>query len=212
MLVLLDLDGTLTDPAVGITRCLAHALTSLDLPVPPMTALRALIGPPLQDSFASMGLTAEQVDDAVRLYRERFATTGMYENRVYDGIVDVLRGLVEAGATCAIATSKPEHFAQQIVEHFGLAPFLSVVGGASMDGTRRHKDDIIGYVLGRLPGPRTGAVMVGDRAVDVSGARAHGVRAVAVSWGFAEPGELEAAGPDAVVHTPAELLQVLLDR
>lgn len=210
MLVLLDLDGTLMDPAVGITRCFAHALTSLDLHVPPMTALRALIGPPLPDSFASMGLTAPQVDDAVALYRERFATTGMYENRVYDGIVDALGGLVDAGATCAIATSKPEHFAQQIVEHFGLAPFLSVVGGASMDGTRRHKDDVIGYVLERLPGPRTGAVMVGDRAVDVAGARVHGVRAVAVSWGFAEPGELKAAGPDAMVHKPAQLLPVLL--
>jgi len=211
VLVLLDLDGTLMDPAVGITRCLAHALTSLDLPVPDAPSLRALIGPPLQDAFAAMGLSATEVDDAVALYRERFATTGMYENRVYDGIVDMLGGLVDAGATCAIATSKPEHFAQQIVEHFGLAPFLSVVGGASLDGTRRHKDDVIGHVLRRLPGPRTGAVMVGDRAVDVAGARVHGLRAVGVSWGFAEPGELEAAGPDAVVHTPAQLLPVLLE-
>lgn len=211
MLVLLDLDGTLMDPAVGITRCVTHALTSLHLPVPAVPALRALIGPPLQDSFAAMGLTAAQVDDAVALYRERFATTGMYENRVYDGILDVLEGLVASGATCALATSKPESSAQRIVDHFGLAPFLTVVGGATMDGTRRHKVDVVGHVLGRLPEPRTGAVMVGDRAVDVAGARLHGLRAVGVSWGFAEPGELEAAGPDAVVHTPAQLLQVLLD-
>lgn len=209
MLVLLDLDGTLMDPAVGITRCLAHALTSLGRPVPDDAALRALIGPPLQDAFAAMGMSAAQVDDAVSLYRERFATVGMYENVVYEGILELLSGLVGAGATCALATSKAEQFAQRIVEHFGLAPYLALVGGASMDGARRHKQDVIGHVLRQVVVPSR-AFMVGDRAVDVHGAREHGLRAVGVTWGFAALGELEAAAPDALVRTPAELLQVLL--
>lgn len=214
--VLLDLDGTVTDPYDGITRCILHALDGLGLPAPDEPSLRRVIGPPLQDGFAALGVAPGQVDEAVRLYRERFSTTGLYENRVYDGIPELLDDLRGAGRRLALAPSKPEVFAQRVLDHFGLADQFDVVGGATLDGTRRHKGDVIAHVLAATGSTPTSteaqghrAVMVGDRAQDVLGAQAHGLRCVGVRWGYAEPGELQAAGADPVVSTPAELLQAL---
>ena len=213
--VLLDLDGTLTDPYDGITRCVLHALAALGHPAPDEAALRGMIGPPLQEGFASLGVPVAQLDEAVRLYRERFSTTGLYENRLYDGIPELLDDLRAAGRRLALATSKPEVFAQRILDHFRLADRFDVVGGATLDGTRRRKADVIADVLAATgsTGPvRDGAVMVGDRAQDVLGAQAHGLRCIGVRWGYAEPGELEAAGADPLVSTPAELLAALTGR
>lgn len=219
--VLLDLDGTLTDPYDGITRCILHALDGLGLPAPDEPSLRRVIGPPLQDGFASLGVAPGQVDQAVRLYREGYSTTGLYENHLYDGIPELLGDLRRAGRRLALATSKPEVFAQRVLDHVGLAEHIDVVGGATLDGTRRHKADVIAHVLavidstGTSAQAQTGAsihrpVMVGDRAQDVLGAQAHGLRCVGVGWGYADPGELQAAGADPVVSTPAELLQALI--
>ncbi|MCW2607608.1 MAG: family hydrolase [Frankiales bacterium] len=204
MLVLLDLDGTLIDPYDGITRCVRHALDALGHPAPP--DLRSFIGPPLQESFAALGVP--DVDRAVALYRKRFTGVGLYEHVLYDGVRPALTALVGAGLPLALATSKPEPFAVRILEHQGLLPLFDAVAGATLDGSRRSKADVVGHALRQIGVPGSDAVMVGDRVQDVDGARAHGVRSIGVRWGYAEPGEL--AGADALVSTPAALVALLL--
>lgn len=208
--VLLDLDGTLTDPLVGIAGSVAYALDRLRLPALTAAQLRAFVGPPLQDSFSALGLDAAGVEAAVSLYRERFTTTGLYENCVYDGVPELLDALCHAGLTLAVATSKPTPFAERILEHFGLRQYVASVSGASLDGSLRHKADIIEAALLALGAGPSAAVMVGDRAQDIQGAAACGVRSIGVSWGYAEPGELEAAGADAIVSSPAHLASALM--
>lgn len=205
VLVLLDLDGTLTDPYEGITKSVSYALERLGLPPLTPDRLRAFIGPPLQDQFASLGLNAEMVDRAVSYYRERFAERGLFENQVYEGIREALGDLGAASHRLAVATSKPTHFAQRIVDYFGLGVHFELVAGATLDGSRRHKADVIQYALTTLGTDAGEAVMVGDRAQDVLGARAHGMRSIGVQWGYAEPGELAAAGADTLVDEPIEL-------
>lgn len=211
MLVLLDLDGTLTDPWDGITRSVAHALDRLGRPALDETALRSFIGPPLQDSFAGLGLDGTGVEAAVRLYRERFAQQGLYEIRVYDGVAEALADLCAQGHRLAVATSKPTVFAQRIVEHVGLDRHLDVTVGATLDGSRRAKADVIAVALHRLGRPDTDAVMVGDRQQDVDGARAHGLPCLGVAWGYADPGELEQAGAIALLDAPADLAPAVAD-
>lgn len=210
MLILLDLDGTLTDPYDGITRSVAYALDRMGLPGLREHELRSFIGPPLQDQFATLGMDEENVARAVDLYRERFTERGLYENRVYDGIDEALAGLTAASLRLAVATSKPTPFAERILAHFGLAEHLDLVAGATLDGARRKKADIITFALTTLAVDAADAVMVGDRAQDIVGARAHAMRSIGVRWGYAEPGELEAAEADLIVATPAELAEALL--
>jgi phosphoglycolate phosphatase len=210
VLVLLDLDGTLTDPYDGITKSVAYALDRMEVPRPAARALRSFIGPPLQDQFAALGLDETEVERAVVLYRERFSEHGLYENEVYPGVRDALEALSAAAFRMAVATSKPALFAERIVGHFGLARHLELVAGATLDGTRLAKGDIIAFALRALDVQGRDAVMVGDRAQDIEGARAHGVRSIGVRWGYAEPDELEAAGAEAIVNSPAELVAALL--
>jgi phosphoglycolate phosphatase len=210
VLVLLDLDGTLTDPYEGITKSVAYALDRMGLPSPAPHVLRSFIGPPLQDQFASLGLDATKVDRAVALYRERFSEHGLYENEVYPGVKDALGALSAAALRMALATSKPTPFAERIVRHVGLARHLELVAGATLDGSRRAKADVIAFALAALDIQGRDAVMVGDRAQDIEGARAHGVRSIGVRWGYAEPDELEAAGAELIVNNPAELVAALV--
>jgi len=212
VLVLLDLDGTLTDPCDGITRSVTYALDGLGLPRLEERQLRSFIGPPLQDQFAALGLDEGEVGRAVELYRERFRDHGLYENRVYEGVPEALGALAAVPLRLAVATSKPTPFAQRIVEHFGLDVHLDVVAGSTLDGSRRTKADVIRFALTALAADPADAVMVGDRAQDVAGARALGLPSIGVTWGYAEPGELEAAGADQVVGTPLELVNALVDR
>lgn len=210
MLVLFDLDGTLTDPYEGITKCVEHALAESGLAGLDERGLRSFIGPPLQDQFAALGLDEEGVGRAVSLYRERFTRHGLYENYVYGGIKDALDALGRASVRMAVATSKPTEFATRIVEHFDLGPYFVLVAGATLDGTCRKKADIIGFALASLGVAPADAIMVGDRAQDIDGARAHGMRSIGVDWGYADPGELEQAGADLIVHSPQELVKALL--
>jgi phosphoglycolate phosphatase len=212
VLVLLDLDGTLTDPYDGITRCVSYALEGLGLPRLGPRELRSFIGPPLQDQFASLGLDESEVGRAVALYRERFRDVGQFENRVYDGIPEALDALAAVPLRLAVATSKPTLFAQQIVEHFGLDVHLDLVAGATLDGSRRTKADVIQLALTTLAAAPGDAVMVGDREQDVVGARTVGLSSIGVTWGYAEPGELETAGADQLAATPQELVDALVDR
>lgn len=205
-LVLLDLDGTLTDSAPGITASVAHAYTALGLPVPDAATLRSFVGPPITDSFPAHGVPAERVQEAIGAYRARFSESGMWENSVFDGIPEVLRELRAAGCVLAVATSKPEVFAKPITERFGFAGLVDGVFGAPLDESSTKADVIAAALatLGRTAGDAP-MVMVGDREHDVHGAAAHGIACLGVSWGYAGPGELAAAGAVAVVDDVAKL-------
>lgn len=210
--VLLDLDGTLTDPAVGITRSIAHALAGLGRAVPAYAELRRFIGPPLAESFHVLLDTTDEslVGEAIALYRARFAAIGLYENEVCAGIPEVLRALRERGLRLWVATSKPVIYSIEIVRHFGLAEFFQGVHGSELDGTRTHKRDLIAHLLDVEKIPPRRATMVGDRSHDVVGARANGVAAIGVLWGYGTREELAAAGAGAIVEQPADLVPTLL--
>jgi len=204
---LFDLDGTLTDPAEGITACIRHGLAAVDVDADKHGPLERFIGPPLNDSFAGLGLTPDQVDEAITAYRERFAIVGMFENEVYDGIPELLRGLTEARWTLAVATSKPDIFAVKILEHFELRSFFEVVAGATMTGTRRTKVDVLKHALAEL-GPRTSAdrmIMIGDRRLDIDAAHACGIGSIGVLYGYGSPEELIPANPSALANSPEEV-------
>jgi phosphoglycolate phosphatase len=209
--VLLDLDGTLTDPYVGITRCIVHALEVQGLPVPVPEEQRGWIGPPLQvtfrEYFARLGRGDVQL--AIDSYRERFAATGMYENEVYDGIPEVLEQLAGNGSRLYLATVKPTVFAERIVEHFGLSGWLQRSYGSELDGTRIDKVELLQYMLDQEGLAAASCAMVGDRHNDMEAARYHGMRAIGALWGYGSREELVAAGAEELARTPADLVALL---
>jgi phosphoglycolate phosphatase len=208
-LLLLDLDGTLTDSYPGIASSVVHAFTAAGLTVPTPSELRGFVGPPLHDSFLARGMSPALSDELVAHYRTAYSAGGMFENSVYDGIPDALRTLRDAGAVLVVATSKPDVYAMPICERLGIAPLVDGIFGASLDAGAASKSAVIARALtGRDPAERR--LMVGDRAHDVAGARAHGIDCIGVSWGYAEPGELTAAGAVEVVDTPAALVTAAL--
>ena len=208
--VIFDLDGTLTDPKVGITVSMQHALAAVGVEVADPDELTWCIGPPIVDNFARLGVTGDRALEALAAYRERYDRIGAYENVVYDGIPQLLSRLTAEHRRLAVATSKAEHSAHAILEHFGLAEHFEFVGGASADLVRSVKADVVAYVLAALdkPDPAT-TVMIGDRHHDIDGARLNGLASIAVTWGYAAPGELEAAHPDRIVSTVADLSTAL---
>jgi phosphoglycolate phosphatase len=205
---LFDLDGTLTDPRVGITRSIRYALHVLGIDSPPDPELESMIGPPLLDSFRDrFGLGEERARSAVDLYREYFAESGLYENEVHPGIPGLLTELREREITLVLATSKPEIYARRILEHFGLASSFHAMVGSFLDGRRTDKTEVIGAALAQI-GARTSEdalVMVGDRVHDVVGARANGIDVVAVGYGFGSDEELARACPTRRAATVPEL-------
>ena len=202
--VLFDLDGTLTDPKPGITRCIAHALTGLGRTPPPLDALHWCIGPPLRGTFARLLDTNDAVmlDRAIALYRERFGTVGLFENAVYPGIADAVAVVRAAGVATYVATSKPHVYATQIVAHFGLAPLFDRVYGSELDGTRVDKGELIAYALAEEKLDPARVVMIGDREHDLIGAKRCGVRAIGVTYGYGSEAELRAHAPEALAHAP----------
>lgn len=210
--ILFDLDGTLTDPGLGITNAVAHSLRRLGRPVPPRAELNKFIGPPLLHSYqVYCGLTEAEARAAIPLYREYFVPTGMFENEVYPGIPALLTALRAAGKRLVLATSKPEPFAVRILKHFNLAPYFDLVAGAALDETRTEKAEVIAWALAQLyVTAKTGVVMVGDRDYDVRGAAQNGLPCIGVSFGYGTRQELEAAGAAAVADTVAQLQTLLL--
>jgi phosphoglycolate phosphatase len=208
-LVLFDMDGTLVDSTPGIWASIRVAAAELGLPEPTPGQLRSMVGPPLEDGFAgAFGLRPGDVARAVAAYRAHYTAGAMFDAHVYPGIPELLAGLRAEGMTLAVATSKPEPFAVQILEHVGLLGEFAGVHGATLDGAVRHKDQVVGAALAAYPdGERP--VLVGDRSHDVLGARAHGLPCIGAGWGPALPGELAAAGAVAVVDTPTEVPAVL---
>lgn len=207
MNIFFDLDGTLTDPGPGITRCVEHALVSLGRPAPDLESLKRFVGPPLQQSFAEILETREEVAEAIRLYRERFVPVGMFENSVYPDVPPGLAALKRAGHRLWVVTSKPHVYARRIVEHFGLSGLFEEVYGSELSGENADKTDLLREVLAREAVRPEDACMIGDRALDVLAARAHGVEAIAVLWGYGSKEELAAAAPDRVVASMLELCE-----
>ncbi len=194
-----DLDGTLTEPYEGISKSILYALSRFGLPDPGEEALRACIGPPLYDSFEHrFGLGKEGSLEAVRLFRERYHDVGWQENALLPGAAEALRTLSAAGKKLAVATGKPTLFAERILRKFGVFGCFSAVVGSNLDGTMTEKKEELGEAMRRLCAPREQSAMIGDRKYDVEGAHALGVFAAGVTFGYAEEGELEAAGADAV--------------
>lgn len=211
MVVLFDLDGTLTDPFLGITSCVQFALRHFGIDEPDLHALTPYIGPPLRDSFMKLhGLSEQDADEALRQYRVRFSDVGMFENEVYDGIPALLEALREKGMRLAVATSKPTVFSETILAHFGLAPYFDAVVGSELSGARVEKADVIAEALRRLNADPADTIMVGDRCFDIDGAHENGLRAVGVRYGYALPDELENARADVIVGTVEELSKTLL--
>jgi len=209
MHLLFDLDGTLTNPQLGITACIRHAFQQLGQPVPDAAALTDWIGPPLRESFEVALDCPERAVEAVGLYRDRFATVGLYENEVYPGIPEMLAELARSPHVAWVCTSKPQVFAQKIVEHFELASLLGGIYGSELNGDRAQKADLIAYLLQREKIAATEAIMIGDRRHDIHGAKQNGLQAIGVTWGFGSDTELTAAGADELCHTPQALGGVL---
>lgn len=208
--VLFDLDGTLTDPAVGITTSFRHALEEVGYPVAADTDLTWMIGPPLRHNFASIGLPEHLHDAAAVAYRTRHTDVGLFEAALVDGIEDVLRGLVDDGVALALATMKPVDQAHTTLRHFGLDGYFGVVAGTIADGLPVPKAAVVKDALHQLEvTDPTRVAMVGDRHHDVDGGRENRCRTVGVTWGYAQEGELERTPPDHVVTTPDDLLRVL---
>lgn len=207
--ILFDLDGTLTDPGVGITNSVAYALKKHGIEVADRTALYPFIGPPLLDSFQRFyGFSAEQSEQAVADYRVYFREKGLFENEVYEGVEELLRRLKASGKRLIIATSKPEEFAVRILKHFGLASYFEHIVGATMDSSRSKKGDVIAHAL-KVCGitERTDVVMIGDREHDVLGAIENSLDSIGVLYGYGSREELEAAGATYVAETVEEILR-----
>ncbi len=210
-IILFDLDGTLTDPELGITTCVQYALADAGIQVEDRTTLRSFIGPPLMDSFQKeFNMNYEQAEKAVAKYRERFSTVGLFENQVYPNVDILLEKLKLQGKILALATSKPEKFALQILEHFGLDGYFDEICGAEMEvGGRNSKEDVIHYVLKRLGvEDKSSVVMVGDTKFDILGATLCGIDAIGVLYGFGSRSELN--GAVAVAERVADLEKILL--
>ena len=206
--ILFDLDGTLTNPELGITNCVMYALEKYGIKVEDRKSLHPFIGPPLLDSFQQFyGFSKEQSEEAVKYYRERFSVKGLYENEVYKGVPELLQKLKEMGKILVLATSKPEEYAIKILKHFDLEQYFDFIAGATMDGSRNEKADVIAHALG-ICGvkDRAEAVMVGDRKYDILGAKEHGLHSIGVLFGFGDYEELHEAGATYIAETVEDII------
>ena len=205
--ILFDLDGTLTNSELGITTCVQHALKRFGIEVEDRTKLRPFIGPPLGESFqVYYGLSQEESEQAIIYYRERFSVKGLYENEVYPGVEKMLEGLKASGKKLIIATSKPEKFTLMILEHFDLLKYFDFVAGATMDGSRGEKAEVIRYALENYKiEDKSQVIMVGDRKFDILGAQENGLKSIGVLYGFGDREELTKAGADYIVEKAEDI-------
>lgn len=206
--IFFDLDGTLTDSGEGIMNCAELALRHFGLPIPAREKMRVFVGPPLDQTFIKFGVPAQKAQEAIEVFRSRYRTVGKFENFPYPGIREALQTLKEQGHRLFVATSKPEVLANEVLGHFELAEFFEQIAGATLDGSRSHKADVITYLLG-LTGDVGQTVMVGDTAFDVTGAAAHGIPTIGVAWGYGEVADMEKAGAIAIARSMEELVELL---
>ncbi|MBQ6843351.1 MAG: HAD family hydrolase [Agathobacter sp.] len=209
--VLFDLDGTLTNPEIGITSSVIYALEKFGIKVEDRKELLPFIGPPLTYSFETFyGLSKEDSELAVKYYRERFSVKGLYENEVYDGVEKMLQTLKDRGKILVIATSKPEEFTLKILEHFDLLKYFDYIAGATMDGSRGEKADVIRYAI-EISGieDKSQAIMIGDRHYDICGAKENGLDSMGVLFGFGDYEELTKAGADYIAESVVDILKYI---
>ena len=211
--ILFDLDGTISDSAPGITASLRHCFDAVGIEQPSDAEIGKYLGPPLAVALQDWhGLDEEMAERGVQAYREVYHDNNEYNAKIYEGMPALLQELNDLGIPIATATSKPIESATRVLNHFDLTHHFVMIGGAQLDGTNSKKPDVINYVFDEMqihPDSHR-IIMIGDRSHDVHGAQHHGIPVVGVEWGYADPGELEAAGADFVVGSVAELRAILL--
>lgn len=210
--ILFDLDGTLTDPKVGITKSVDYALQSFGIKTDNLDDLICFIGPPLKNSFMDFyGFSEAMAETAIEKYREYFVPYGIFENSVYDNAEDLLKELRECGKKIILATSKPQEFAERILEHFGITKYFDAICGADLAGARSEKWDIIAYAINKCKIENTSdAIMIGDRKHDVCGAQKNNMDCIGVLYGYGTREELQEAGATYIAQSMGELKKILL--
>ena len=208
--IFFDLDGTLTDSGEGIINCAQLALRHFGLPVPSREEMRVFVGPPLDKTFIQFGVPEEKAQEAIDVFRSRYLVTGKFENAPYPGIYELLAALKNAGHRLFVATSKPESTSLEILAKFELSQYFEQIVGATLDGTRMHKADVIAYLLDKIGAPEK-IIMVGDTEFDILGAAAHGIPAIGVAWGYGKVEAMEQAGAAGIAYTMDELLQLITE-
>lgn len=210
-IILFDLDGTLTDPKVGITKAVKYALSKYDIKVEGLEELEKFIGPPLSESFKEFySFPDEKINEVIDYYREYYADKGIFENEVYSDIPMLLKELKKKEKILVVATSKPTIFAKKILEYFNLDGYFDLVVGSDLDGTRSIKAEVIQYIfleLGIKDSKKV--VMVGDRKYDVIGAKKNNIDSIAVAYGYGTHEELEEARPTYYVNTIKEIMRII---
>lgn len=209
--LLFDLDGTLTDSALGIINCIKYALTELNAKIPEKKTLNRFIGPPLAYSFSNYcNMDTDTAKAAVKKYRERYGTVGLFENSVYPEIESTLKELRDKNKVIILATAKPIAYAKRIIEHFGLSKYFDYLVGATFDGRISNKDEVISEAL-KVANvkDKSLAVMIGDREQDILGAKNNGIDSIGAKYGFCEENELESAGADYIIDKPSDLLRLV---
>ena len=206
--ILFDLDGTLTDSGEGIMNCARLALTTYGIPVPDDKTMRTVVGPPLEVSFARFGMKEKDITPAIEVFRKRYTAVGKYENFPYPGIHELLKKLKDQGYVLCVATSKPEVMALDIMDHFKLSEFFTMICGATLDRKRITKEDVIAFLLNEMGNPKD-LIMIGDTKYDVIGANAHNIPTIGVAWGYGEEEDLLSAGAKAVAHSMDELFSLI---
>lgn len=210
--ILFDLDGTLTNPKLGITKSIQYALSSKGVDVKDLDSLTKYIGPPLRNSFMEFGYHEEEAEELIIKYREYYKATGLYENEVYHGIEELLHKLKESGKKLYTATSKPEQFARTILEHFKLEHYFEDICGATMDNSRGTKEEVIRYALSKNNiFDLDEVIMIGDREHDVVGAKQVGIACVGVLFGYGSRDELLSAGADYLADTVEEVYDIIME-
>ena len=209
--ILFDLDGTLTDPKEGITKCVQYALKHFGIIENDLDKLEEFIGPPLKEQFMKYcGFDDKRGTECVEKYRERFNDIGIFENILYDGIEKLLKRLKEKGIILAVASSKPTVYVDRILRHFGIIGYFDVVMGSELDGRRTNKADVVRETLYSLNiEDNDTVVMIGDRSHDIIGAKENGICSIGVSYGYGSRSELERSGADYIVDSIVGLSKVL---
>lgn len=210
--ILFDLDGTITDPMIGITKSVRYALSKFGIQVEDLNTLCKFIGPPLKDSFMNFyNFSEEDALKAITYYREYFSTDGLYENTVYKNFEDILISLKNNDKSLIIATSKPTVFAEKILEHFNLKKYFDFISGSNLDNTRTKKADVISYALEQQRiNNMSEIIMIGDREHDIIGAKALNIESIGVLHGYGSYEELSSSGADYIVKDVSELKSLLL--
>lgn len=209
--VLFDLDGTISDSGEGITNSVKYSLKKFGIIETDYEKLKKFVGPPLYASYEKYyGFSHEEAIKAVEYYREYYNAGGIFELRIYDGIIDLLKYLKKSGKKIILATSKPEIYAEKIAKKFGFYEFFDNISGALLDGSRIEKDDIIRYALERVgESDISKCIMIGDRSYDVLGAKAFNIDSIGVTWGYGDRDELEAAGATYIVDKAEEIKEII---